>query len=212
MKSAFIVVEGLEGAGKSTVISALESFFKQRGHKVVCTREPGGTPMAEAIRECVKGNWEDESVTQETELLLMYAARSQLVHNVILPALADNTFVIGDRHDLSSLAYQGGGRKVPLKSLQQLRELTLGDFSPDFTLYLDIQPSVGLARARGRGELDRIEKSGLAFFERARKTYQAQIALLENAATINAHNTADIVKQDALTALNNWYVRMNGEL
>jgi dTMP kinase len=211
MKAAFIVVEGLEGAGKSTVIEALESFFTQLGHKVISTREPGGTAMAEAIRDCVKKTWENETVTQETELLLMYAARSQLVHNVILPALANNIFVIGDRHDLSSVAYQGGGREVPLESLAQLRKLTLGDFAPDFTLYLDIDPSIGLARARGRGELDRIELAGLSFFERARRTYKDQVALLDNAVTINAENDVARVRQDALEALDTWYQHTKGD-
>jgi dTMP kinase len=203
--SAFIVVEGLEGAGKSTVIRAIKEFLVDKGESVICTREPGGTPMAEAIRECVKQDWQEEEVTQETELLLMYAARSQLVHNVIKPALKDKQFVIGDRHDLSSVAYQGGGRQVPLETLSQLRNMTLGNFSPDFTLYLDIDPAVGLARAKGRGELDRIELSGLAFFTRARLTYQTQIAMLSNAATINAENDVDTVKTDVLKALSSWY-------
>ena len=205
MKAAFVVVEGLEGAGKSTVIKAIENFFTALGHQVICSREPGGTPMAEAIRECVKQTWDSEEVTQETELLLMYAARSQLVHNVILPALANNIFVIGDRHDLSSIAYQGGGREVPLENLKQLKKLTLGDFTPDFTLYLDIEPSVGLARAKGRGALDRIELSGLAFFQRARQMYLAQIALLDNAVIINAQNNVEQVTQDVLNALHQWY-------
>ncbi len=205
MKAAFIAIEGLEGAGKSTVISAVAAYLKEQGHAVVTTREPGGTPMAEAIRECVKQQWLDEEVTQETELLLMYAARSQLVHNVILPALEKGMFVIGDRHDLSSVAYQGGGRQVPLATLAQLRTLTLGDFAPDFTIYLDIEPSIGLARAKGRGELDRIELAGLDFFKRARRMYQQQVNLLANAATINAENNADKVKQDVLHALQLWY-------
>jgi dTMP kinase len=212
MKAAFVVVEGLEGAGKSTVIKALENFFIDLGHNVICTREPGGTPMAEAIRDCVKQSWTNETVTQETELLLMYAARSQLVHNVILPALTNNTFVIGDRHNLSSVAYQGGGRQVPLDILQQLKKLTLGDFTPDFTLYLDIEPSLGLARAKGRGALDRIELAGLAFFERARHTYLAQVALLDNAVIINAENSIDKVKEDVLLALHSWYTANDGEV
>lgn len=204
-QSAFVVVEGLEGAGKSTVIKAIQDFLIAKGERVICTREPGGTPMAEAIRDCVKQDWQDEEVTQETEILLMYAARSQLVQNVILPALSNNTFVIGDRHDLSSVAYQGGGRQVPLSTLTQLKKMTLGNFSPDFTLYLDIDPSIGLERARGRGELDRIELAGLAFFQRARETYQTQIAKLENAVTINAENSIQQVKKDVIAALSTWY-------
>ncbi len=203
MKSAFIVVEGLEGAGKSTVIKGLTAYLQSQNKQVVNVREPGGTPMAEAIRDCVKQNW-DENVTQQTELLLMYAARSQLVENVIKPALNNQQFVIGDRHDLSTVAYQGGGRGIALAQLDSLRELTLADFRPDFTLYLDIDPKIGLSRARGRGELDRIELSGLTFFNKARDMYQSQIEKMPNAVTIDASNSPDTVKQDAISALGDW--------
>ena len=204
-KPAFIVVEGLEGAGKSSVIKAISEFLHTNGETTVTTREPGGTPMAEAIRDCVKQTWDGEEVTEQTELLLMYAARSQLVHNVIKPALAKGHFVVGDRHDLSSIAYQGGGRQVDLEKLSQLRHLTLGDFRPDFTLYLDIEPSLGLQRARGRGELDRIELAGIAFFERAREMYQCQIKALDNAVTIDASQNMLEVKNAVISALNTWY-------
>nr|WP_136252277.1 dTMP kinase [Ningiella ruwaisensis] len=199
--SAFIVVEGLEGAGKSSVIGALVKHLEAHQLSVITTREPGGTPMAEAIRECVKQNWDEEKVTQQTELLLMYAARSQLVENVIKPALKAGKWVVGDRHDLSSVAYQGGGRGVSLATLSTLRQMTLGDFCPDFTLYLDIEPELGLSRARGRGELDRIEQAGLAFFQRARETYQSEIAKLHNAVTIDASEDINTVQANALSAL-----------
>jgi dTMP kinase len=198
--ASFIVVEGLEGAGKSSVIARLTDLLKQYGLTVVNTREPGGTPMAEAIRDCVKQDW-NEKVTQETELLLMYAARSQLVENIIKPALEQGSWVIGDRHDLSSVAYQGGGRGVSLETLINLRQMTLGDFAPNFTLYLDIDPQIGLQRARGRGELDRIEQSGLAFFQRARQSYQQQISLMDNAVTIDAAQEMQKVQYDASAAL-----------
>lgn len=204
-KPAFIVVEGLEGAGKSSVIQAIVEFLQAQGEATITTREPGGTPMAEAIRDCVKKQWENEEVTEQTELLLMYAARSQLVHNVIKPALCVGKYVIGDRHDLSSLAYQGGGRQVPLEKLTQLRHLTLGNFVPDFTLYLDIEPSIGLQRARGRGELDRIELSGLSFFERAREMYQTQVASMHNAVFIDAGQSIEEVRKAVLSAVNDWY-------
>jgi len=212
MTGAFIVIEGLEGAGKSTVIGAVSAFLENKGHEVVCTREPGGTPMAEAIRECVKHDWENEEVTQETELLLMYAARSQLVHNVIKPALNSGKFVIGDRHDLSSVAYQGGGRQVPTQVLAQLKQMTLGDFSPQLSLYLDIEPQLGLQRARGRGELDRIEQAGLDFFERARARYLAEIQMLQqqdphSAHIIDASQNVENVQQAVLARLENWYMR-----
>ena len=122
MQGKFIVVEGLEGAGKSSVIATISNFLQQRGLDCIQTREPGGTPMAEAIRDCVKHNW-SETVNEKTELLLMYAARCQLVENVIKPALEQGTWVIGDRHNLSTLAYQGGGRQIPLDYLHQLKNL-----------------------------------------------------------------------------------------
>lgn len=170
MTAKFIVIEGLEGAGKSSVISVVKEFISQLGHQCICTREPGGTPMAEAIRECVKGDWQ-ESIAEETELMLMYAARRQLLINVIQPTLSKGIWVIGDRHDMSSLAYQGGGRGISYDKIAPLRDLCLQGFQPDVTIYLDVDPAEGLKRARGRGELDRIERSGLAFFERTRARY-----------------------------------------
>ncbi|MFT7260323.1 MAG: dTMP kinase [Glaciecola sp.] len=204
MRPSFIVVEGLEGAGKSSVIELIRAFLVAKGHEVECTREPGGTPMAEAIRECVKQTW-DEVVTQETELLLMYAARSQLVENKIKPAMSANKWVIGDRHDMSSVAYQGGGRGIDLGVLSSLRKMTLGDFEPDLVLYLDVEPSVGLARARGRGDLDRIELSGLTFFENARKTYKKLVRASTKAIEINAMQTMDAVHSNVIIALQDWY-------
>lgn len=167
----FIVIEGLEGAGKSSAVALVKQLIENAGHTLVTTREPGGTPMAEAIRECVKQHWADEKVTIEAELLLMYAARAQLLQNVILPSIAKGTWVLGDRHDMSSQAYQGGGRQIDNVMLESLRDITLKDFRPNFTLYLDVEPSEGLKRARGRGELDRIEHEHLDFFIRTRERY-----------------------------------------
>jgi dTMP kinase len=191
----FIVVEGLEGAGKSSVIGLVKNTLIDAGISVELTREPGGTPMAEAIRECVKHDWE-ESVAEETELLLMYAARVQLLKNRILPALERGCWVVGDRHDLSSQAYQGGGRGVDASTMQAISEIALGGFKPDLTLYLDVEPATGLARARGRGELDRIEQAGLAFFERTRARY---LSLAENdnsIVVVNAMNDMLEVHRD----------------
>lgn len=197
----FIVVEGLEGAGKSTVIKAIQRELEAHGHELKLTREPGGTPMAEAIRDCVKHDWQDEIVTEQTELLLMYAARSQLIENTIKPALANGIWVLGDRHDWSSLAYQGGGRQVNLAHLNAIRELTLDGFTANLTIYLDINPKVGLSRAAARGELDRIEQSGLAFFERARETYLNLVKNSDSAVLINAEQSIDKVREDVITAI-----------
>ncbi len=173
MSAKFIVIEGLEGAGKSTAVSHVESWLRQQGiSQIEKTREPGGTPLAERMRAIVK-EIHDEPLTIQAELLLMYAARVQLVETRIKPALQQGTWVIGDRHDLSSLAYQGGGRGIDEQMIRQIKQAVLGDFSPDLTLYLDIDPAIGLARARARGELDRIELEQQAFFERTRMRYLA---------------------------------------
>lgn len=159
MNAKFVVIEGLEGSGKSTAIATVIATLKQLGvNQLTQTREPGGTGLAEKLRELVKQEHQGETLQDMTELLLMYAARVQLVENVIKPALAENIWVVGDRHDLSSQAYQGGGRQIDAATLASLKQVTLGDFKPDFTLYLDIEPKVGLERARGRGELIGLKK------------------------------------------------------
>ncbi|SEL06939.1 thymidylate kinase [Colwellia chukchiensis] len=170
-KGKFIVVEGIEGAGKSSAIGVIEQVLEQHGIAFIKTREPGGTPLAEALRDIVKSASHEEQLTQETELLLMYASRSQLLANRILPALANGHWVIGDRHDLSSRAYQGGGRQFDDAVMNAIADVTLKGFTPDLTLYLDIAPELGLARAQARGELDRIELEELAFFQRVRDKY-----------------------------------------
>lgn len=171
MNGKFIVIEGLEGAGKSTAVSYVLDWLRSHGvAQLETTREPGGTPLAEKMRSIVK-EVHDEPLTIQAELLLMYAARVQLVENRIKPALAKGAWVVGDRHDLSSQAYQGGGRGIAPEIIQQIKQAVLGDFAPDLTLYLDIDPAVGLQRARERGELDRIEQEALAFFQRTRARY-----------------------------------------
>lgn len=206
MKQAkFIVVEGLEGAGKSTAINAVLEVLKRSGiESIKHTREPGGTALAEKLRELVKQEHEGEVLQDMTELLLMYASRVQLVENVIKPALASGTWVVGDRHDMSSQAYQGGGRQIPRQTMQALRETTLGEFKPDFTLYLDLDPRVGLERARGRGELDRIEKMDMSFFDRTRERYLEIANSDESIVVINAEQEMDKVAADIQAALQQW--------
>ena len=197
----FIVVEGLEGAGKSTAIAFIKQYLQQRGITPVCTREPGGTPLAEALRDLVKQPHSAEQVAAETELLLMYAARMQLLQNVIRPALAAGKWVLADRHDMSSRAYQGGGRQLDEQFINQLRQAVLGELRPDLTLYLDIDPAIGLERARQRGELDRIEQEQLAFFQRTRQKY-LQIAHSEpGIAIIDANQALGQVQQQLKAAL-----------
>ena len=208
MRGKFIVVEGLEGAGKSSVIGLIVQALKDAGKRVEQTCEPGGTPMAEAIRECVKHDW-DETVSEETELLLMYAARVQLLTNKILPSLDAGAWVVGDRHDLSSQAYQGGGRGVSEKTMTAISNIALKGFKPDLTLYLDVEPAVGLERARGRGELDRIEQAGLAFFERTRAKYLSLAKQDESIVVVSAMQSMEKVHQDVTAIINDYVTTIN---
>ncbi|QTF08804.1 dTMP kinase [Brenneria izadpanahii] len=203
--SKFIVLEGLEGAGKTSARSVVVDALHEYGIRdVTFTREPGGTPLAEKLRELIKQGATDEKVTDKAEILMLYAARIQLVENVIKPALAQGNWVIGDRHDLSSQAYQGGGRGIDRQLLQSLRDAVLGDFRPDLTLYLDLPPAIGLQRARQRGALDRIEQESLAFFERTRACYQALAAQDSRIVTIDASQPIDQVSADIRDVMRQW--------
>ncbi|RUO25645.1 dTMP kinase [Aliidiomarina minuta] len=200
MKGHFIVIEGLEGAGKSTAVATVKAFLTNQNLSFKEVREPGGTPLAEALRELIKESWA-ERVTPQAELMVMYAARVQLVENLIKPALEQGLWVIGDRHDLSSQAYQGGGRELGSQLLAQIRQITLGDFRPDLTLYLDVDPALGLERAQGRGELDRIEKETLDFFQRTRQRYLELAASEPGVVTIDAGQPLDQVQAQIEKAL-----------
>lgn len=206
MKSKFIVIEGLEGAGKTTARDTVVDELRQQGiEDIVFTREPGGTPLAEKLRDLVKQGVENEKLTDKAEVLMLYAARVQLVDNVIKPALARGAWVVGDRHDLSSQAYQGGGRGIDSRLMQSLRDTVLGDFKPDLTLYLDLLPALGLERARSRGALDRIEQESLAFFERTRARYLALAEQDDSIITVDAAQTLPEVTASIRTALQAWF-------
>ncbi|GGP73922.1 dTMP kinase [Shewanella ulleungensis] len=197
----FIVIEGLEGAGKSSAITLVNDLIKQHtGHAPVCTREPGGTPLAEKMRDLVKIADETDPLCDEAECLLIYAARSQLIANVIKPALAKGQWVLGDRHNLSSLAYQGGGRGL-MPLVKAVSDACLAGFTPNLTLYLDIEPKLGLTRAAKRGELDRIEQQAIDFFERARQTYLQLASQDDSIVVIDASQTMDKVHQDIRSQL-----------
>lgn len=189
----FIVIEGIEGAGKSSAIAVIERTLAEQSINFVKTREPGGTPLAESLRTLVKSPDLAETLTPECELLLMYASRSQLIHNVIQPALANGQWVIGDRHDLSSRAYQGGGRQMDDHVLTSLADITLKGFKPDLTFYLDIDPEIGLQRAANRGELDRIEQEKIDFFYRVRDKYLSFANQDENIVIIDAGQPMQVV-------------------
>ena len=169
-RGRFITVEGIEGVGKSTNIDVLVRQIKAAGHAVLTTREPGGTPVAEKIRKLLKDHG-DEPIPEIAELLMMFAARSLNVNNVIVPALEAGKWVISDRFTDSSRAYQGGGRGLPMETIDQLADWVHGDTQPDLTILLDAPPEIGMARASSRGEPDRIEMEKLEFFARVRECY-----------------------------------------
>ena len=205
MNSKFIVIEGLEGAGKTTARDTVVATLRAQGiNDIVFTREPGGTPLAEKLRDLIKQGIDGEVLTDKAEVLMLYAARVQLVENVIKPALARGSWVVGDRHELSSQAYQGGGRGIDSQLMTSLRDTVLGEFRPDLTLYLDLPPVVGLARARARGELDRIEQESLAFFERTRARYLELAAADTSIKTIDASQPLEQVSTSISRVLTQW--------
>ncbi|MEW6446380.1 MAG: dTMP kinase [Pseudomonadota bacterium] len=174
MKGRFIVLEGGEGAGKSSNLQMLHNMLEARGLRVLRTREPGGTPLGEAVRGLLLDP-EFSGMDSRAELLLMFAARAQHVAQLIRPALEDGVWVISDRFTSSTYAYQGGGRGLPVECIAWLEGFVQDDLRPDLTLLLDTSVEVGLERMRGRGEPeDRIEREGRPFFERVRAAFLAQ--------------------------------------
>lgn len=169
-KGKFITVEGIEGVGKSTNIAHLKSALEQRGYAVLTTREPGGTPMAERIRELVAEHG-DEAMPDIAELLLVFASRALHVNNVIRPALEAGTLVICDRFTDSSRAYQGAGRGLPQEDINLLAKWVHEDLQPDLTILLDAPVETGMGRAGRRGKPDRFEIEQGEFFTRVRECY-----------------------------------------
>lgn len=170
MRGRFITLEGLEGSGKSTNLAHLKARLEAAGKPVLVTREPGGTAIGEQIRGLLLDHRND-GMHPDTELLLMFAARAQHLHQVILPALAAGTWVVSDRFTDASYAYQGGGRGMPEARIAVLEDFVQGGLQPDFTLILDLPVATGLARAGQRSEPDRFEREQAEFFERVRKVY-----------------------------------------
>jgi dTMP kinase len=169
-RGRFITVEGIEGVGKSSNIAVLVEHIEQAGIDVLTTREPGGTPVAEDIRKLLKDHG-DEPIPEIAELLMMFAARALNVNNVIRPALAAGQWVISDRFTDSSRAYQGGGRGLPMETIDSLANWVHADTWPDVTILLDAPVEVGMSRANSRGEPDRIEREKHDFFQRVRDCY-----------------------------------------
>ena len=169
-KAQFITIEGCEGVGKSTAQQFLASLLEERGIPVTLTREPGGTSLGEVLREVLISN-NGEPPVDLAELLLVYAARAQHLEQVIMPALSNGRWVVCDRFADTTYAYQGNGRGIPQNKIADLENMVQGSFRPDKVFLLDMEPEIGLLRAEQRGELDRFEKEGPAFYRRARAGY-----------------------------------------
>ena len=175
MKGKFITVEGIEGVGKTTNIDFIHRQLLAAGYDVVLTREPGGTPLAEAIRGLLLDP-EYTGMDSTCELQLMFAARAEHLARVVWPALETGRWVLCDRFTDATYAYQGGGRGISTETIARLENLVQGDFRPDLTLLLDVPVEVGLARAGKRGNLDRFEQEQVEFFERVRQCYLGMAA------------------------------------
>lgn len=169
-RGKFITLEGCEGVGKTTNLNFVRDYLEQQQIQVTVTREPGGTAMAEKIRQLVL-DAESETVAETSELLLMFAARAQHIKHVIAPALAQGHWVLCDRFTDATYAYQGGGRGVVIEKIAWLEELVQGELRPDLTLLLDAPIEVGMERAQKRAAFDRFEAEKISFFTRVREMY-----------------------------------------
>ena len=194
-KGKFITIDGVEGSGKSTQIDLICSYLQRKGIDVVRTREPGGTDLGEKIRSLLL-DVDNKEMHSDTELLLMFSSRNELIQNKIIPALNKGSWVVSDRFTDASFAYQGGGRMLNLNRISKLESWVLGEFQPNLTLFLDVSVDVGMQRVEARAAKDRIELEERAFFERVRsvfidrsKSYPERIKLIDASGSISEiHN------------------------
>ncbi len=201
MSGRFITIEGGEGAGKSTIMRTVEKWLVQQGRRVVTTREPGGTPLAEMMRELLL-DAANRGLTEQAELLLMFAARSQHLDEKIRPALSRGDDVLCDRFTDATYAYQAGGRQLGEDMVARLEALVHPDLQPDLTLLLDLPVAQGLQRASQRSAPDRFEREAIAFFERVRATYlQRAKAYPERFVVIDARCSLSKVRRQVYQAL-----------
>jgi len=198
----FITLEGTEGVGKSTNLQQVVACLQAAGLDVVITREPGGTPLAESIRELLL-EVRDEPMATMTELLLMFAARAQHIDQVIRPALAAGSWVVCDRFTDATYAYQGGGRGFDVDTISRLETLVQGALRPDLTLYLDVPVEVAAQRIAGR-EHDRFEREQIAFFERVRERYLAMAQRQSRYRIIDAAQSLDAVQADVAACVDEY--------
>jgi len=198
IRGKFITLEGCEGVGKTTNMVFIKDYLEQHNISVVVTREPGGTELAEKIRQLLL-NSKSEAISEQTELLMMFAARAQHIKHVIEPALAQGKWVLCDRFTDATYAYQGGGRNMKISTIQWLENLVQGTLKPDLTLLLDAPIEVGIARVRERGALDRFELEKTSFFENVRRAYLLQAELYPERIKLIKANQPLIDVQRAIT-------------
>lgn len=200
MKNGFmLVVDGGNGAGKTTVIKKLKDHIESKGIEVIVTREPGGTPIGEKIRELILDP-DTPEMCDKTELLLFAAARAQHLHEKILPALEQGKVVVSDRFDTATISFQHYARDIDIDLITKINGSAVGDFKPAMNLILDIDPELGLQRVHQRGEkLDRLEKEKLTFLEKARVGYLKQAEEEPSRfRIIDASQSKEIVEQEAI--------------
>lgn len=210
-RGLFLTLEGAEGVGKSTNIEFLTQYLEQKGIEYVLTREPGGTHLAEKIRDLLL-DVHEEPMSELTELLLVFAARAQHIEKLIRPALDDGKWVLCDRFTDATFAYQGAGRGLSLEKISQLQTMVQDSLRPDLTIILDLDPAIGMERANRRGELDRFEQEKQEFFLLVRQAYlDIAAAEPERCMVIDAAKPLEHVKSDLLGALEAGLARIQGE-
>ena len=200
-RGRFITVEGIEGAGKSTQMAVIRQLLEERGIRVVMTREPGGTPLSEAVRTLLLDP-DNRGMSSDTELLLVFAARAEHLHKVIRPALESGDWVLSDRFTDATFAYQGGGRGIEAARIAILEEWVQGRLRPDMTLLLDVPVETGMTRIAERGKPDRFEREDRQFFQRIRDSYlQRAAAEPQRIRLIDARAPVQQVSREALAAV-----------
>ena len=193
-KGKFITIDGVEGAGKSTQIDLICSYLHRKGIEVVRTREPGGTDIGEKIRSVLL-DVDNKEMHSDTELLLMFSSRNELIQNKIIPALNEGKWVVSDRFTDASFAYQGGGRMLSLDRIAKLENWVLGSFKPDLTFLLDLSVEIGMTRVEARNAKDRIEQEERAFFERVRSVFIERSKIYpDRIKLINAERSVDEIQ------------------
>ncbi len=178
-RGKFITLEGVEGVGKTTNLTFIQKYLQQHNISVVVTREPGGTPLAEKLRQLLLAN-DSETISEHAELLMIFAARAQHIKHVIEPALAKGQWVLCDRFTDATFAYQGGGRNMCISTIEWLEKMVQGHLKPDLTVLLDAPVEIGMQRAKARATFDRFESEKIIFFEQVRRAYLLQADLHPN--------------------------------